>query len=281
MRTNPVAVALLSGGMDSTTLVYYLKKQGYDVVCLSVHYGQKHKKELEYAMATTRRLGIEHKLIDFAGFATLLGPSAGSLTGTTAVPEGHYAAENMAQTVVPNRNAILLAAAYALATVREAKLVATAVHSGDHAIYPDCRPEFVEAFEAMEILALDPEIYHAPVPQLYAPFLLESKAAIAALGNELEVPWSDTWSCYKGGELHCGRCGTCVERIYSFNHSGVSDPTQYADRDFAIRVLKEKGEWTEREAPQEVAPPTGEPGEAPGTYSTPVQGSPVQGDTPV
>lgn len=237
----PKAVTLLSGGMDSTALLALVKSEGYDVTCLSVHYGQRHKKELEFAMATTRKLGIEHILIDLAGLAPLLEGSAISGSNPQAVPEGHYAAANMASTVVPNRNAILLSLAYALAITKKAKMVGVAVHAGDHAIYPDCRPGFILAFEQMETEAIDREIYGISAPHLYAPFLNLSKAEIVTKGDELGVPWIDTWSCYKGEEKHCGRCGTCVERIEAFKLAGVTDPTPYEDPEYALSVLaKEK-----------------------------------------
>lgn len=234
----PRAVTLLSGGMDSTTLLALVRSEGYEVSCLSVHYGQRHKKELEYAMATTRKLGIEHRMLDLGEVLSIVGGS--SLTSALPVPEGHYTAANMAATVVPNRNAILLSLAYAYAITKDAKLVGVAVHAGDHAIYPDCRPEFINAFEQMEMQAIDREIYGMSAPHLYAPFLKMSKAEIVSKGEELGVPWADTWSCYQGQELHCGRCGTCVERIEAFRLAHVVDLTQYADKEFAEKVLTEK-----------------------------------------
>lgn len=233
----PRAIVLLSGGMDSTTLLYGVRSQGYEITALSVHYGQRHKKELEFAMGTTRKLGIDHRLIDLA-FLGQLGGSA--LTDSTPVPEGHYTAANMAQTVVPNRNAILLSMAFALAISRQAKMVCTAVHAGDHAIYPDCRPEFILSFEEMERQAIDREIYGIAPPLLYAPYLKMTKAEICSQGQFLQVPWEDTWSCYQGEEIHCGRCGTCVERIEAFKLAKVVDPTRYEDQAFAEKVLEEE-----------------------------------------
>lgn len=235
----PKAIVLLSGGMDSTTLLYTVLSQGYDAAVLSVHYGQRHKKELEYAMATTRQFGLEHKIIDLSALTPIISRSV--LTSDSPVPDGHYSELTMAQTVVPNRNAILLAIAFGFAITREAKMVATAVHAGDHFIYPDCRPEFVQAFEAMENVAIDRAIYGIPAPKLYAPFVMMTKAEICEKGQQLGVPWSNTWSCYKGGEIHCGTCGTCVERIEAFKIAKVEDPTQYEDIEGGMKILKEKG----------------------------------------
>lgn len=229
---------LLSGGMDSTTLLYVLRDKGYTLSALSVHYGQRHKKELNFAMATTAKLGVDHHLVDASALTPMLKGS--SLTDNIEVPEGHYAADNMAATVVPNRNAILLSLAYALAITKQAEVVATAVHAGDHAIYPDCRPEFIAAFQAMENRAIDKAIYGMEAPALQTPFVHLTKAAIVQWGDELKVPWADTWSCYKGGEVHCGRCGTCVERIEAFKLARVEDPTPYSDKVFAKQVLSQE-----------------------------------------
>ncbi len=131
-------------------------------------------------------------------------------------------------TVVPNRNAIMLAIAFGVAASKGADAVATAVHGGDHFIYPDCRPAFTQAFEAMQKAALDG---YADV-SLYTPFVNVPKSAIVTEGAAHNTPFDQTWSCYKGGEVHCGRCGTCVERREAFDIAGVQDPTTYADPDF-------------------------------------------------
>jgi 7-cyano-7-deazaguanine synthase len=156
----------------------------------------------------------------------MLGGSA--LTDDIAVPDGHYAEESMKITVVPNRNAIMLAIAYGLAVAQGADTVAAAVHGGDHFIYPDCRPAFIEAFQTMENYALDGQ----PPIGLYVPFVMLAKADIVAIGEKLAVPFAETWSCYKGGTMHCGRCGTCVERLEAFQLALVPDPTDYADATF-------------------------------------------------
>jgi len=152
------------------------------------------------------------------------------LTDGVLVPHGHYAAPNMAITVVPNRNAIMLSIAYGVAVAEGAELVATGVHSGDHFVYPDCRPEFIEAFGAMQKEAV--KGFGDESLRLYAPFVEKSKADIVVTGDRLGVPYADTWSCYDGGEVHRGRCSTDVERILAFKEAGIQDPTEYEDPDY-------------------------------------------------
>lgn len=219
------AVAIVSGGLDSSTLAYKLRSEGHELTILSIDYGQRHRRELEAAQAVASRLDASWVLLnlDKAGIGQVLGSSA--LTDMTVeVPDGHYAAENMRTTVVPNRNAIFLAVAYAKAAAEGAGIVATAVHAGDHAIYPDCRPEFIAAFAAMENEALEG---FADI-ELQAPFVHKSKADIVRLGADLGVPFELTWSCYKGGDTHCGACGTCFERREAFEVAGIADPTSYS-----------------------------------------------------
>lgn len=161
--------------------------------------------------------------------------SGSALTDNVDVPDGHYAEENMKVTVVPNRNAIMLSIGFGIAAAQQADAVAAAVHGGDHFIYPDCRPGFTKSFEAMQKQALDG---YANV-SLYTPFVEISKGAIVTEGARLNVPFEETWSCYKGGEKHCGRCGTCVERREAFDLAGVEDPTEYADPDFWKSVVEQ------------------------------------------
>ena len=217
------AIAIVSGGMDSITLAYLLGSQGYELHLLGVDYGQRHKKELSYAKRCAEKLGASFEIADISGVGRLLSGSA--LTNDIDVPHGHYAAENMGVTVVPNRNAIMLSIAYGVAVARDASLVACAVHAGDHYVYPDCRPEFIEAFDAMQRRAV--EGFGDPDLRLYALFMHKTKAQIAEIGATLDVPYGDTWSCYEGGEFHCGLCGTCTERKEAFEFAGVSDPTEY------------------------------------------------------
>lgn len=215
-------VAVVSGGLDSVTLAYWLAYYDYAPHLLSFDYGQKHSKELTYAKLAAQRLGARHDVIDLTTLGGLL-PGSALTDSTVAVPDGHYQAENMRVTVVPNRNAIMLAIAYGVAAAERATGVAIGVHAGDHHIYPDCRPEFISAFADMQRLAL------AGVAdlRLIAPFKLGSKANIVRIGAAVGVPFGDTWSCYKGGARHCGTCGTCVERREAFQLAGVKDPTIY------------------------------------------------------
>lgn len=200
------AVCVFSGGMDSTTLLYQLLDEGYETYAISFDYGQRHKKELEYAARTCEKLGVTHRVVDISDIQGVIGGSA--LTSDEIdVPEGHYEDETMKVTVVPNRNMIMLAIAGGWAVALEADIVATAVHGGDHAIYPDCRPEFVGLFAE----ALKSGNYHQA--ETFTPYLEKSKAEIAAIGLGLGIDYEqDTWSCYKGEAQACGKCGTCVER---------------------------------------------------------------------
>ncbi len=219
MTMNNVVV-LLSGGMDSTTLLYRAVEDCDKVRAISFNYGQRHKKELDYAIRTTELLQIEHEIVDLSGIQHLIAGD-NALTGDVDVPEGHYADENMKQTVVPNRNMIMLSIAAGWAISNKADAVLYAAHSGDHTIYPDCRPEFSVALDTAIRLADWHEVH------LVTPFMDVSKAYICNLGNELGVDYNETWSCYKGGQWHCGVCGTCVERKEAFELSGVTDPTIY------------------------------------------------------
>ncbi len=217
------AIAIVSGGLDSVTLAYLLRAEGYELHLLSFDYGQRHRNELAYAEVCAQRLHASFSLVDLSNLGKFLKGSA--LTDDIPVPDGHYAAPSMAITVVPNRNAIMLTAAYGVACAEEAQVVALGVHAGDHFIYPDCRPEFIDSFKQMQKLAL--EGFGHPKLSLYSPFLALGKHQIVTLGQALGVPFADTWSCYKGGTSHCGTCGTCNERKEAFVLAGVVDPTVY------------------------------------------------------
>jgi 7-cyano-7-deazaguanine synthase len=214
-------IVLLSGGMDSAALLYQCVAQdGKDeVAALGVSYGQRHHCELKAAWGIANRIGVRYTIVPLDGLGALL--SSALTTASVSVPEGHYEAENMKSTVVPMRNAIFLSVACGYAWSLGAKRVVTAVHAGDHAIYPDCRPEFVGAFNAMARRAMQG---FAEV-EVEAPFAYMTKTEIAKTGHKLGVPWELTWSCYKGLERHCGVCGTCVERREAL--ASVGDPTEY------------------------------------------------------
>ena len=213
-------VLIYSGGIDSTVLLYDLLNSGHDVQALSVNYGQRHSKELDCAKSLCKQLNVEHHVADLTALNPLL--SGSSLTSPhVQVPEGHYEDESMKATVVPNRNMILLSIATGWAMSTGASSVSYAAHSGDRAIYPDCREEFADAMNSvMEIAGWDKVSLNRPFSSL-------TKADIVKLGYELDVPFEQTWSCYKGSQVHCGVCGTCVERREAFQLAGVTDPTIY------------------------------------------------------
>ena len=213
------AIVILSGGMDSTTLLYDVINQEYDVYALSFNYNQKHKKELEAATETCRHLGIPHKIMDLS-ILNELAPS--SLTRDEwEVPEGHYADENMKETVVPNRNMVMLSLATSYAISMNAKKLFYGAHSGDHDIYPDCRKEFVEQLSKAISLCDWAKV------KLEAPYLEIDKGDIVKKGIELYVEYSMTWTCYKGKGKACGKCGSCVERLEAFEKAGIKDPVEY------------------------------------------------------
>jgi 7-cyano-7-deazaguanine synthase len=227
-------IVTYSGGMDSTVLLHHLLVIGNNVRALSVNYGQRHARELQNAAAICASLGVEHRIADLRSLAGIIGGS--SLTSPDVpVPDGHYAEETMKTTVVPNRNMILLAVAAGWAMAVKADAVAYAVHSGDHAIYPDCRPAFADAVAH----AIELADWHKV--ELLRPFISLTKADIVRRGVELRVPFADTWSCYKGGERHCGRCGTCIERREAFCLAGIPDPTSYLPDAPSTELLIEHG----------------------------------------
>jgi 7-cyano-7-deazaguanine synthase len=216
-------ITLHSGGLDSTVLVFYLLSQGNKVDLLTFDYGQRHKKETESAHQIAQSLNVRWDLIDLTSVGKLLEGSA--LTDSQVqVPSGEYTLENLAVTVVPNRNAIMASVAAGIAVSRNFDGIAIAMHAGDHAVYPDCTPKFVLALEYLLSIATGREQRRLVVN---APFLYNTKSQIVSSGANLGVPFEKTWSCYKGGELHCGVCSTCQERKKAFVEAGVSDPTKY------------------------------------------------------
>jgi 7-cyano-7-deazaguanine synthase len=229
----PKALVVSSGGLDSTVAIYDMLDQGCEVATVSFEYGQRHRKELDFAIATAKKLGIRHDVI-FLGESNLtqiLAESGSSLVSDTAVPEGHYAEDNMKQTVVPNRNMMMLSIAGSVAVATGCNFIVTGVHAGDHAVYPDCRPRFINLVS--DALVQGNEGF-GDMRGVLAPYVHMSKTEIAHKGMQLKVPFHETWSCYKGGKLHCGKCGTCVERLEAIYEAGATnyDDTQYEDKDF-------------------------------------------------
>lgn len=215
-------IIIISGGLDSTVLLYKQIAEGHEVKALSVNYGQKHKRELLFAQVTCEKLGIEHQIVNLTEITKLLGGSS-QTDQNIQVPDGHYAEESMKITVVPNRNMIMLSIAAGWAIATKSEVVCYGAHAGDHAQYPDCRIEFInELARALKLCDWNSI-------ELEAPFANISKADIVKLGSELKVPFEKTWSCYKDGTIHCGVCGTCYERRLAFEEVGIIDPTPYLD----------------------------------------------------
>jgi len=215
----PKAIIIFSGGMDSVTLLKYLQENKYELYGLSFDYGQRHRKELEFAAKWGKALCTEWKCIQLDFMRELANNSA--LTGSKDVPHEHYAHENQKQTVVPNRNMVMLSIAIAWAENLGIREVYFAPHANDHAIYPDCRPEFTQAMDK----AAQEATYHKVC--IFAPFVHLKKSDIAQIGLKFGLDYSQTWSCYEGREKHCGKCGTCQERKEAFAEIGIKDPTEY------------------------------------------------------
>lgn len=224
-------VLIYSGGLDSTVLLYHLRAAGHNLHALSVDYGQRHHCELTRAAEICAELNIPNPVADLSSIQPLLAGS--SLTSPEIeVAEGHYTEENMKSTVVPNRNMILLSLATGHALSIGAEQVAYAAHSGDHAIYPDCRNEFAEA------MATAIQLCDWNKVELMRPFVDWTKADIVRRGAELGLSFEKTWSCYKGQALHCGRCGTCIERREAFDLAQIADPTIYANDAPSVETLR-------------------------------------------
>lgn len=212
-------VVIYSGGMDSFTVLHHALAQQHDVAALSFNYGQRHVKELEYAARVCEQLQVPHKVVDISAINQLLAGS--SLTDDIDIPDGHYAEASMKSTVVPNRNMILLSLAIGYAVSIGAEAVYYGAHSGDHAIYPDCRPEFVKKMQAVSAIANYEAI------RIEVPYLEQDKNDILADGLRMGLDYSNTWTCYKGLEKACGTCGACVERLEAFAHNHTTDPLEY------------------------------------------------------
>lgn len=212
-------VVIYSGGMDSFTVLNHAVKHGHEVFALSFNYGQRHVRELDAAAKVCQALTIPHKVVDITAINSLLAGS--SLTSDIAIPEGHYEAESMQSTVVPNRNMILLSLAIGYAVSIGAEAVYYGAHSGDHAIYPDCRPEFVKKMNDVSLIA-----NYEPI-RIEVPYLTNDKAQILADGLAMGLDYSQTWTCYNGREKACGKCGACIERLEAFTANNVTDPLEY------------------------------------------------------
>lgn len=214
------SVIIVSGGLDSITLLY--EKADDIALAISFDYGQNHSKnELPLAEYHCKKLGIPHITIPLKFMNVYLKSSL--LEGSEAIPEGHYEEENMKSTVVPFRNGIMLSIAIGIAESHNLKYVMIANHGGDHTIYPDCRPEFISAMNKAACAGTYINV------QVVAPYTNISKTEIVKRGVALGIDYNKTWSCYKGGEKHCGKCGTCVERKEAFLKADVNDPTEYVE----------------------------------------------------
>lgn len=214
------SIIIVSGGMDSVTLLYDYKDR--IALGISFDYGSNHNaKEIPFAKLHCERLGIKHITIPLDFMHQYFKSSL--LEGADAIPEGHYQDENMKSTVVPFRNGIMLAIAAGMAESYGLSHVMIANHGGDHAIYPDCRPEFISAMSN----ATEAGSYNGVT--VLAPYTNITKGDIARRGKELGIDYNETWSCYKGGEKHCGKCGTCVERKEALHYASIEDTTEYEE----------------------------------------------------
>lgn len=212
------SVIIVSGGMDSITMLYDMK----DSIALGISfdYGSNHNaKEIPFAKLHCKRLGIKHITINLDFMHKYFKSSL--LEGAESIPEGNYDEENMKSTVVPFRNGIMLSIAIGIAESNGLKNVLIANHAGDHTIYPDCRPEFIKAINQASQAGTFVKV------KVTAPYTNITKADIARKGKELGINYAETWSCYKGGEKHCGKCGTCMERKEALAEAGIEDPTEY------------------------------------------------------
>ena len=211
---------IVSGGMDAITLLYDKKEE--IALGISFDYGSNHNaKEIPFAKMHCERLGIKHIVINLDFMHQYFKSSL--LEGAGAIPEGNYADENMKSTVVPFRNGIMLSIAIGIAESNNLKKVFIANHGGDHTIYPDCRPEFIKAIDEAATTGTYVNV------RIEAPYTNITKTDIARRGAELGINFAETWSCYKGGEKHCGKCGTCVERKEALELADVPDPTEYEE----------------------------------------------------
>ena len=214
-------VLIYSGGMDSFTLLNDLIHKGWQVYALSFNYGQRHSKELNYAIRACQLLGVNHKEVDITSVGEVMQGS--SLTSDVDVPEGHYEEASMKATVVPNRNMIMLSIAIAHAVSTGSDSVFIGAHAGDHAIYPDCRPDFIALMNNVSRVA-----NYDPI-SILSPYLYRTKGDIARVGKKLGLDYGLAWTCYNGRDKACGKCGACQERLEAMADAGINDPMEYED----------------------------------------------------
>ena len=212
---------IYSGGSDSFTLLHHALDQGIEVECITFSYGQKHIKEIEFAKENCKRLGLSHTLIDIGDPESIFGSSS-LIDEATDIPHGSYKEESMKSTIVPNRNMIFISYAIAYSIAHDIDEVWYGAHAGDHFIYPDCRPEFLRSMNTAAELCDPFKI------SVKAPFINLNKGEILKIGLDLNIDYSKTWTCYKGLEKACGKCGSCVERIEAFTDNNSSDPISYS-----------------------------------------------------
>ncbi|WP_110687215.1 7-cyano-7-deazaguanine synthase QueC [Salinicola aestuarinus] len=218
---SPAAVVIYSGGMDSYTVLHRAIREGYRVHALSFNYGQRHAKELEVAASVCRENDISHRVVDIRAIHQLVGNSA--LTDPDReIPKGEYDGDNLTDTVVPNRNMILLSLAVGYAVNIGASICFYGAHGGDHVLYPDCRPEFVQRMNDVAAIA------NFEAVEIRAPYLERTKAEILEEGIQMRLDYAKTWTCYLGEAKACGECGSCRERLAAFAHWGETDPLPYA-----------------------------------------------------
>ena len=210
-------IHILSGGLDSTVALYYLKQKHQIVAALTFDYGQRHRREIESAKKICKLLKLSHHIIDITNLNQFLQGSS-LTTKKIATPHGHYQKLTMKKTIVPNRNATMINLAAGYAISQKIFALSLGVHSGDHYIYPDCRPGFIKSQEKTLSLANDCKF------NIITPFLHQDKAKIIQIGHELKVPFHLTWTCYEGGKKPCNKCGSCIERKEAFRHNNLPDP---------------------------------------------------------
>ncbi len=237
-------VQIISGGMDSVTLLYHLKNEGHEVSTLSFNYGQKHNKELGYVAYHTNKLNVHHKIVDLTAITDLLSKDSVLINKDIKVPTGHYENPIMKSTIVPNRNMMMLSVAGCWALSLKYDTLAFGAHFGDNAIYPDCRESFIKSMEKSF------ELCDWHKLKLITPFKNMLKEDIAKIGGKLNLDYSKTWTCYRGEEIQCGECATCIERREALYNANITDITEYSTK-YTLEELVEKN-WLKPKAINEI-----------------------------